>query len=261
MNKRRLATLAAGAATTGLVVLASPGAASAHVTVTPDTTAAGAYAVLTFSVGHGCEGSPTTRLTIQIPEEINAVTPTINPGWDVKKTQQKLDEPITDAHGNEITERDATVVYTAKTPLPDGYRDAFELSVQLPEAEDETLAFPTIQKCAKGQTPWTEIAAEGEDPDSLESPAPLLTVTAAEGDGHGHGAADDDAAEGTADQAADEAADEAATDDGAADGEGDSASKADESGDGNTLGVLGLAAGVLGLIAGGAALMQVRRRA
>ena len=54
--------------------------ASAHVTITPSDTAAGAYTVLTVSVGHGCEGSPTTALDIQIPEQILSVTPTLLPG-------------------------------------------------------------------------------------------------------------------------------------------------------------------------------------
>lgn len=52
--------------TTGLLVAGSS-VASAHVNVKPDTTAAGAHALLTFGVPHGCEGSSTTRVSIQIP--------------------------------------------------------------------------------------------------------------------------------------------------------------------------------------------------
>lgn len=144
---------------------------------------------------------------------------------------------MADAHGNEVTERDAVVVYTAKQPLPEGYRDAFELSVKLPDAEGETLAFPAIQTCEQGRTAWAEVPAEGQDPHELESPAPLLTLTAAEEHGHGDGAGGEHA-EGAA----------------AGGGEGD------EGGNGQTLGALGLGAGVLGLLAGGAALVQVRRR-
>ena len=66
MHNRRITlparALAAGGAALGIVAL-SGGAASAHVTVTPSTTEAGASAILTFSNGHGCEGSPTTKLT------------------------------------------------------------------------------------------------------------------------------------------------------------------------------------------------------
>ncbi|WP_182377271.1 YcnI family protein [Nocardioides sp. WS12] len=191
MNVRRF-TLPALSGTAALAIVAlSAGAASAHVTVTPNVTSAGSYAVLTFSVGHGCEGSPTTKMTIAMPEEIPSVTPTVNPNWSVEKVAQKLDKPIKDAHGNEITERIAQVVYTAKTPLVDGYRDTVELSVQLPDAVGETLAFPVVQTCAKGETGWTETAAEGQDAEELEHPAPTVTITEASAEGHHGGAASD----------------------------------------------------------------------
>ena len=92
-----------------------------------------------------------------------------------------------------MTERTASVVYTANTPLPDGQRDAFELSFQVPDAEGEVLAFPTIQTCEKGETAWTQIPAEGQAEDDLESPAPSFTILAASGEGH-HG---DEAARAT----------------------------------------------------------------
>lgn len=94
-------------------------AASAHVSVSPNTTAAGSYALLTFGVPHGCAGSPTTKVAIKIPEQITAVTPTVNPNWDVQKVMVPLNPAVTDSHGNQVTERVDQVVYTAKTPLPD----------------------------------------------------------------------------------------------------------------------------------------------
>ena len=145
---------------------------------------------------------------------------------------EQLDEPITDAHGNEITERVDQVVYTARTPLPDGQRDTFELSLQLPDAEGETIAFPIVQTCEKGETGWTEEAADGQDPEELEHPAPLVTITAAEGDGHGG-----------------EAEEPAATTD-----ESD-----DSDDDGNGLALAGLGAGILGIVIGGLALARSRK--
>ncbi|KRA29708.1 MULTISPECIES: YcnI family copper-binding membrane protein [unclassified Nocardioides] len=242
MQIRRF-TLPALSGTAALAIVAlSAGAASAHVTVTPNTTAAGSYAVLTFSVGHGCEGSPTTKLAIAMPEEIPSVTPTVNPNWTVEKVAEKLDKPIKDAHGNEITERIAQVVYTAKTPLPDGYRDTVELSVQLPEAAGETFAFPVVQSCAKGQTGWTETAADGQDAEELEHPAPTVTVTEASGEGHHGGAAtDDDGDKGDADHEAKEAD--------------------DKDDDGNGLAIGGLVAGIGGLALGGVALARSGKKA
>ncbi|NYJ00567.1 uncharacterized protein YcnI [Nocardioides thalensis] len=238
IRRALLPTLAAG----GIVVATAAAPASAHVTVTPDTTAAGSYAVLTFSVGHGCEGSPTTAIEIAMPEQVLQVTPTRNPSWDVEKVSEQLDEPVTDAHGNEVTERVAQVVYTARTPLADGYRDTFELSLQLPDAEGETLTFPVVQKCEQGETGWVETPAEGQDPEELERPAPALTVTAADGAGHG----------------AETATEEEDTD---SDGAGSSADAegSDESGDSDGLAIAGLVAGIAGVVVGGAALVRSGR--
>lgn len=240
MSHRALArtlTLPAAAA----VVVMTAGVASAHVSISPSEGAAGSYTVLTASVPHGCDGSPTTKVAIQMPEQILSVTPTRNPLWEVEKVMEKLDQPVTDAHGNEVTERVGQVVYTTDTPLPEGYRDAFELSLRVPDVEGETLVFPVIQTCKKGETAWVETAPEGSV-DELEAPAPTFTVLPAEDGGHGADAAEDDA----------EAGEEVAAD--------DVETVAAESDDSNTLGLLGLLAGLLGLAAGATALVQVRRR-
>lgn len=173
---------ALAAATIGLVALGSSPVA-AHVSVSPSTASAGDHAVLTFSVGHGCDGSATTELAFQIPEPIVAVTPTVKSGWSVDKTMETLDEPVDDGHGGEYTERVKEVVYKADTPLPDGFRSTFELSLSLPDAEGENVVFPVVQKCVEGETAWIQTAAEGED--EPDEPAPFVTLIASEGDGHG----------------------------------------------------------------------------
>lgn len=235
MNVRRTAAcLLAAPTTAALVVLAVAAPAGAHATITPDTTAAGEYSVLTVSIGHGCEGSATTKVAVQIPEEVLSVTPTRHPLWDMAEQQEKLDEPVTDAHGNEVTERDAVVTYTARTPLPDGERDSFELSLQLPEEEGATLVFPVVQTCEKGENPWTQVPAEGQDPHELEFPAPTVTTTSPEEAGHGAAAASS-AEEPTSEETV-------------------------EADSGGTMGAVGLGAGALGLLAGGTALVLVRRR-
>lgn len=127
-----LAGATAGAATLMLGLAAT---ASAHVTVTPGEATADSYAVLTFGVPHGCDGSATTEVAIQVPEEITSVTPTVNPNWTVHTV---------------TAER---VVYTAITPLPDGLRDTFELSIRLPGLPGETLAFPIVRRVRRGRSP------------------------------------------------------------------------------------------------------------
>ncbi|MGW9183941.1 YcnI family copper-binding membrane protein [Agromyces sp. NPDC055661] len=213
-----LAGLAGGAV---LALAAVPLAASAHVTVTPSGTAAGSYTVLTFAFSHGCEGSPTTAIAIDIPESIASVSPTLNPNYTIEKV----------ADGD----RTSQVVYTAITPVQDGYRDTIELSLQLPEdAAGETLAFPVLQTCEVGETNWNQVAKEGEE--EPESPAPVIVVTEATGDGHGHGAATEEAA-------SDEHGD------GHAEGAEETAATSDDSDTvARVLGIGGLVVGVVGIV-------------
>ena len=224
----RAARTAAVTFGTCALVVGGAGAASAHVSVTPSSTAAGSYSVLTFSVGHGCGTSPTTRLTVQLPEQILSVTPTVNPNWTIEKKMAQLESAVDDGHGGERTERVAEVVYTARTPLPDGMRDTIALQMPLPEKAGEKLVFPVIQTCEKGETAWTQTYEEGQD--EPESPAPFIETTESTGDGHGHGDADDE-------------------------------DDAQESGVGSdVLGWAGVVLGALGLLAGGFALGRTRTR-
>jgi uncharacterized protein YcnI len=189
----RPATVAATALGAGtLLALAVPAAAQAHVTVTPGSTAAGSYAVLEFASGHGCDGSPTTSFSVDIPEQVLSVTPTLESGWSVEKAMVALDEPVEGAHGDLVSDRVGQVVYTADTPIPEGYRGTFEIQVLLPEdGEGERLEFPVLQTCVEGETAWNESpAADGAEP---EHPAPAIEVTAAEGDAHGHDEAEGEA--------------------------------------------------------------------
>jgi uncharacterized protein YcnI len=249
MSIRTAARLGALPAATAAIALSLAAPAAAHVTATPSTAAAGAYTVVTFSVGHGCEGSPTTRIEIQVPESVLAVTPTRNPYYEVEKTMVDLDEPVADAHGNEVTERVGSIVYTADTPLPEGQRDTFELSFQLPDAGGEMLTFPTVQTCQDRETGWVEVPAEGQDADELDSPAPGFEILPAGDDAHGAG--------GGAEEA-EESAEQASADGDDAGGPAEAA--APEAGS-SALGWAGLVAGLLGLAAGAAALARTRTSA
>ncbi len=236
------ARMAALAAALPVAVIGTAGPASAHVTITPSTTAAGAHAVLEVSVGHGCEGSPTTEITIRIPDEINSVTPTRTALWQVEKKTVKLDPPLTDTHGSTVTERVASVTYRADDPLPEGYRDAFELSLQLPEVEGTTLVFPTIQTCRQGESAWIEVPEAGQSAEDLELPAPAFTITAAEAGGH-H-----------------EEAPATETSTGDVVGTSDGSTAAQQSEDGEALALAALGVGLLGALLGGTALVLGRRR-
>ena len=233
------------AAVTGLLTLALAGTAGAHITANPGEAPSDGYATLDFSVGHGCEESPTTEVRIQVPPSVPTVTPAVHPLWDLATKQGKKDK--VELHGETITRGVSEVIYTAKKPLPGDRLDLLTLSVKLPAGEEgETVYFPTVQSCEKGQNRWIQIPAEGESADELEEPAPAVVLTAAEG-GHGEAAsADEEAAQSAAQPAASvKAASVSSEDDGAP----------------MWLAITALAFGALGLLAGVGGLMAGRRRA
>lgn len=226
MNKRHIAipAVVAGA----LLALAAPTAASAHVSASASSSAPGAYTVVTFGVPHGCEGSPTQVVTIDIPESVPSVTPTVNPLWTVEKVMVPLDEPIETTYGEPLTERVGQIVYTSTTGgLEDGFRDAFALSLQLPQGEEgEAVEFRTTQTCTEGTAVW-----EGED-------VPKVVLTGAAEAGHGAGD--------------EEASDEETATTTAAEGDASAASATTASNQGDVLarvlGVLGLLVGTVGIV-------------
>lgn len=210
MKKSMSITLAAIAGTA--LALSAPTAASAHVSADASSTAAGSYTVVTFSVPHGCEESPTQVVTIDIPESVPSVTPTVNPSWTVEKIIDEASEQVTQ------------VVYTSTTGgLPSDLRDTFALSLKLPEGEaGDTVEFPVTQTCTEGSVEWV-----GDE-------VPLVTLTAATGDDHSHGAGDDHSGD---DHSTDEAH---STEAGSAAAQGDVLAR--------VLGVAGVIVGIFGVV-------------
>lgn len=208
---RTTASLAIAAVAGTALALSAPLAAQAHVSASASSTAAGSYTVLTFSVPHGCEGSPTQVVTIDLPESVPSVTPTVNPSWSVE----------TVAEGDTMTQ----VVYTSLTGgLADGLRDTFELSFRLPEgAPGDRIEFPVTQTCTEGTAEWV-----GED-------VPLVVLTEAVADGHGHGGDDETDAHG---------GDEASA---SGDSAGDTGSAAQVDLVARVLGIVGLIVGAVGI--------------
>ncbi|HEY9309832.1 MAG TPA: YcnI family protein [Microbacterium sp.] len=183
-------------ATAGLALaLAAPLAASAHVHVTPEAAAAGGTETLTFSFSHGCDGSPTTALAVDIPEGVGNATPVVQGGWTITR----------DLGADGVPTR---VVYTPDTPVEDGLKATVSMDVLFTEAAaGTTLAFPVTQTCAEGETAWTQIAEDGEDPHDLDAPAPLVEVGAVADDPDAGHAAGAEGADHTTHESADAAAD------------------------------------------------------
>ena len=62
--------------------------------------------------------------------------------------------------------------------LPDNEYADFQLQRHLPGDARARSSFPAVQTCGDTQVAWIEIPAAGQDPETLEHPAPTVTVVA-----------------------------------------------------------------------------------
>jgi copper(I)-binding protein len=133
-------------------------AAFAHVSLEQASAEAGAAYRAVLRVGHGCDGSPTTGITVQIPPQLRAVKPEPKPGWD-------------------LAVEGAQVRWTAGkgAALPPAQRGEFVLNTTAPAAP-AALWFKVLQTCEQGRNDWAQLPASGTSTEGLKSPAVLLQV-------------------------------------------------------------------------------------
>jgi uncharacterized protein YcnI len=155
----------------GALIIGTP-SAYAHTVIEPKTVEADTYQKLTFRVTHGCDGSPTKEVLIEIPESLRGARPMPKAGWTLQTISQKLAAPYT-SHGKTITEDVRTVIWKDGN-LPSEWFDEFAIQVKIP-VEAGKIAIPVIQTCASGKLEWIELPS-GDTSTSLKSPAPLLEV-------------------------------------------------------------------------------------
>lgn len=151
--------------------------------VDPADAQAGASRTLAFSSSHGCDGSPTSAIVIDIPDAVATTTPVAQGGWAIERELGDAEQPT-------------RVTFTPDDPIESGIQASVALVVAFSEDAAHTdVAFPVTQECLGGSTAWVETADEGQDPESLDAPAPVVAVgdVAPAGElGHGDAAASDD---------------------------------------------------------------------
>ena len=159
-----------------LIALAclATGAAHAHISLQVPQAFVGAGYKAVLKVPHGCKGSATVKLSVQIPDGVIAVKPQVKPGWTIETTQGKYAQPHT-LHGNQVSEGVRTITWSGGT-LPDAYYDEFAFSSQIASTltPGSTLAFPTVQTCEQGVERWIELPSAGRK--HPEKPAPVITL-------------------------------------------------------------------------------------
>ena len=152
-------------------LVASP--AAAHVYLEAKQATVGASYKAVFAVPHGCSGSATVKLRVQIPEGVIAVKPMPKAGWNVDVVEGQYASAY-DYHGNKLTSGVKEVVWSGGK-LADHNYDEFVVSSFLTDSlkPNTTLYFPVVQECEKGVSRWIEIPAEGAAQSHEDkSPAP-----------------------------------------------------------------------------------------
>lgn len=149
--------------------------AQAHITLEQKSAVAGSTYKAVFRVGHGCEGSPTTALTVFMPEGFVGAKPMPKAGWKLDAKTEKLDKPF-DSHGTPVTERTTQISWSGGR-LPDTEYDEFVISMTLP-ANAGKRWIHVLQQCEKGQNDWVSVPMEGQA--EARFPAPALDILPAE---------------------------------------------------------------------------------
>jgi uncharacterized protein YcnI len=160
---------------TAIVTLAAA-PANAHISLENRQAAIGASYKAVFTVPHGCAGSATVKIRVQIPEGVIAVKPMPKPGWSLDVVNGTYASAY-DYHGKKFSEGAKEVVWSGGK-LPDGQYDEFVVSTFLTGGlkPNTTLYFPVVQECEQGVSRWIDIPAEGSTGHSHDSKSPAPGV-------------------------------------------------------------------------------------
>ena len=164
----------------GLALLCTFSCAQAHVVLAEPQAVAGSYHKATLRVGHGCNGSATTGLVVQVPAGFQGAKPQPKAGWTLALRKSSLAQPY-NSHGKTITEDVVELRWSAaskEAALPDAHFDEFAFMGRLPD-QAGPLWVKVLQTCENGQNDWSELPVHGTSTRGMKWPAALLDVKAA----------------------------------------------------------------------------------
>jgi uncharacterized protein YcnI len=163
------------------------GSIQAHVVLAEQQAVAGSYYKAAMRVGHGCNGSATTGLTVSVPAGFQGAKPQPKAGWVLSTRKAKLAQPYT-SHGKTVTEDVVEISWQAATPeaaLPDEFFDEFVWQTRLPE-QAGPVWIKVLQTCVQGQNNWADVPASGTSTKGMKTPAALLNIELREAGSHQH---------------------------------------------------------------------------
>jgi periplasmic copper chaperone A len=157
----------------GILALAVPAGAGAHVRLQPEEAPAGAFTVLDVNVPDESGELATTKVELRFPPGFLYVLHRPVPGWSAEVKMARLATPITTG-GQAITERVSRVIWTARGERaeiqPEQFQD-FSIGVQIPGRAGDTLTFKALQTYEDGEVVRWIGAPESQ------LPAPQIVVT------------------------------------------------------------------------------------
>jgi periplasmic copper chaperone A len=152
--------------------------ASAHVELDGRQAKVGAEYKAVFVVPHGCAGSPTTKIRVQIPEGVIATEAKPVAGWNVETTKGKFAGEY-DYKGAKLSEGIKEIAWSGGK-LPDHARQEFVIETYLTDSlkPNTMLYFPVVQECEQGASRWIEIPpAAATHSHESKWPAPGVKLT------------------------------------------------------------------------------------
>ena len=173
MNLRTF-TLAAAVVSIMAILLGS--AADAHVTLQTEAAPVGSFYKAVLRVPHGCDGSPTVALEVEIPPGVIAVKPQPKPGWKIEIARKRYQRSYS-FHGKDVSDGVGVLTWSG-SKLPDEYYDEFAFNAFLSDVlpTKTILYFRVTQTCDSGKNAWTDIADDSKEPHAKSHPAPHLRL-------------------------------------------------------------------------------------
>jgi periplasmic copper chaperone A len=155
-------------------LLGGAASASAHVVLEKSEASSGTFYKAVLKVTHGCEGSPTVKVEVALPEGVIAARPMPKAGWQIELGKGDFARTYK-FHGRDVGQGVKTITWTGGT-LPDDYFDEFVFSAYLAgeTPAPAVLYFPVTQTCEKGEMRWAQVPTGGQG--KLDWPAPTLKL-------------------------------------------------------------------------------------
>ncbi len=152
--------------------------AFAHVTFETAQAPSDASYKAVLRIPHGCDGKPTLKVRVRIPEGVVAVKPMPKAGWKIETANGSYVRAYR-VHGETVSEGVTDLVWSGS--LDDGHYDEFVFQARFTDAfqPGATVYFPVVQECDGASEEWVQVPAAGEDPHKLAMPAPGVKLAAA----------------------------------------------------------------------------------